>query len=133
MSPSRVVVYSRVVMTAVGILIGSALANAAGVSDLISTPIATSALIVILHPMALPYLLATLIVGARTAYGPSADALWDIVFLSFFAPFLFLLCWFVVRSLRMGPRRDALYPASLVGVYVCVCEYIVLAVETVIR
>lgn len=133
MSLSLVVVYSRLVITAVGILIGSALANAAGVPDLISVPFAALALIIILHPVALPYLLATWTVGVRTAYGPSADALWDIVFLSSFAPYLLLLCWFAVRTWRRGPRRDALLPACLVGMYVGVCEYAVLAVETVAR
>ena len=124
-------IYSSAVMTATLLLFASALATGIGIPAVISVPVLATALVVILHPVALPYLLATLIVGARTAHGPTPDAAWNIMFLLFFAPYLAFLCWLLVRRVQTGLWTEALRAACLVGLYVCICEYLILAQETI--
>ena len=127
-----IAVYSTVMIAATGMLLGLMLANSLGFSEAVSRPFAALVLAIILHPIALPYLLATVIAGFRTAHGPATDAAWDVVFLASFAPYLLLLCWLVAGRLRAGRQGDALGLASLVGLYVCVVEFIVLAQDTIV-
>ena len=127
-----IVAYSTGVVAATGMLLGLMLANSLGFPEALSRPFAAFVLVIILHPIALPYMLASVVAGFRTAHGPATDAVWDIVFLASFAPYLLLLCWLAVRRLRAGRRGDALGLLSLVGLYVCVVEFIVLAQDTVI-
>ena len=125
-----IAVYSTVVLAATGMLLGLMLANSLGFPETISRPFAALVLAIILHPIALPYLLATVIGGFRTTHGPATHAAWDVVFLASCAPYLLLLCWLVARRLRAGRQGDALGLASLIGLYVCVVEFIVLAQDT---
>ena len=125
--------YSTGVMAATGMLLGLMLANSLGFPEAVSRPFAAFVLVIILHPIALPYVLATVVAGFRTAHGPATDAVWDVVFLASFAPYLLVLCWLAVGRLRVGRRVDAVGLASLVCLYVCVVEFIVLAQDTVVR
>jgi len=119
--------YSRSVMTATMLLFASALATGIGIPDVIPVPVLAMACIVILHPIAQPYMLANLIVGARTANGPTSNTAWNIMFLLSFAPYLIFLCWLLVRPVQTGLWTEALRVACLVGLYMCICDYLILA------
>lgn len=124
-------IYSSAVMTATLLLFASALATVIGIPGVIPMPLLAMVFVVTVHPAALPYLLATLIVGDRTAHGPTVDAAWNIMFLLFSAPYLAILCWLLVRRVQTGLWVEALHAACLVGLYACICEYLFLAQETI--